>query len=140
MAVVLDASAATQIAIGSEDGLAMQGLFAEGEEILAPDFLQIECANTFWKYVRAGELTKEEALNYYRDSVGLVTRFIRQNDLMDEVLASSAHLNHPVYDVIYLVLARHMAATLMSFDRKLIDLCIKEGIDCVEPCCANLGS
>ena len=133
MAVVMDASAAMQIAIGSEDGLAMQSFIMQDEEVFAPDFLQMECANGFWKYVCAKELTVEEAQGYYRDAVGLVTRYVRQNDLMEEVLATAAQLNHPVYDIVYLVLARRLAATLISFDRKLIELCKQQGIACVMP-------
>lgn len=132
MAVVLDASAATQIAMGSESGLALQSFFLYDEEVFAPDFLQLECANAFWKYVRAGELTMQEAQDYFNDSKALVTRFIRQNDLMSEVLLESARLKHPVYDVVYLVLARRLCATLATLDRRLQDLCTQQGIDCIE--------
>ncbi len=131
MAVVMDSSAATQIAMGSEEGRAMQALILDGEDVFAPDFLQLECANSFWKYVHAGKLDAKEAHGYYSDSVNLVTRFIRSIDLMDEVFATAARLNHPIHDILYLVLARRMAATLMSFDRKLLDLCEREGVDCV---------
>ena len=131
MAVVLDSSAATQIAMGSQEGRAMQALILDDEEVSAPDFLQIECENSFWKYVHVGELSIAEAHDYYCDAVNLVTRYIRQNDLLDEVFTTASKLNHSVYDVVYLVLARRMAATLMSLDRKLLDLCEHAGVDCV---------
>ena len=133
MAVVLDSSVATQIVLGSADGRAMQSFIMEGEEVFAPDLLQIECANGFWKYVHANKLSVAQANEYYQDAIGLVSRYVRQNDLMDEVLATAAKLDHSVYDIIYLVLARRMVATLMTLDRKLIELCKREGVDCVEP-------
>ena len=133
MAAVIDASAAVQVAIGSVDGCALQQFILEEEDVFAPDFLQIECANVFWKYVHAGKLTAKHARMYYRDAASLVTRYVRQNDLMDEVLAAATRLDHSVYDLIYLVLARRMDATLISLDRRLIDLCESEGVDCVMP-------
>ena len=131
MAIVLDSSAAAQVAMGSPEGRALQAFLLDEEEVFAPDLLQIECAHVFWKYVHAGTLSIKQAQAYYRDAVSLATRYIRQNDLMDEVLATAARLDHPAYDVLYLVLARRMAAPLMSCDRKLLELCEHEGVDCL---------
>ena len=133
MAIVLDASAAASMALGAEGALALKELISADEEVFAPDFLMVECANVFWKYVHAGKLGLREAHACYRDAVSLATRYIRQNDLMDEALATAAHLDHPVYDVLYLVLARRMAATLITFDRGLLHLCKQEGVDCIHP-------
>ncbi len=133
MALVIDSSAAIQIAMGSAEGLAMSGMIAKGEEVFAPDFLKLECANGFWRYVRARKLTAKQARELYQDSVSLATRFVRQNDLIDEALHEAMRLDHPVYDVAYLVLARRLDATLLSLDSRLVNLCIQEGVDCVEP-------
>ena len=86
MALVIDSSAAIQIAMGSAEGLAMSGMIAKGEEVFAPDFLKLECANGFWRYVRARKLTAKQARALYQDSVSLATRFVRPNDLIDEAL------------------------------------------------------
>ena len=40
-------------------------------------------------------------------------------------------LRHPVYDMLYFVLARRNAATLFTLDRKLQQLCLDNGVDCV---------
>ena len=39
--------------------------------------------------------------------------------LQAEALALACHLDHPVYDCLYLALARREAATLVSADRRL---------------------
>ena len=36
-----------------------------------------------------------------------------------------------VYDMLYFVLARRNAATLFTLDRKLQQLCLDNGVDCV---------
>ena len=42
--------------------------------------------------------------------------------LQAEALALATHLDHPVYDCLYLVLARREVATLLSADQKLLEL------------------
>lgn len=133
MAVVMDANVAMSIVREEEEGLAIKGLILEGEEVFAPDLFMIEVASGFWKYVHAGYMEKQLALKYYTAACKLPTRYVRQNDLLDEVLQEAARLDHSVYDIVYLVLARRMCATFASLDQRLIELCIQEGIDCVEP-------
>lgn len=42
-----------------------------------------------------------------------------------EAIALAIHLNHPVYDCLYLVLARREVASLLSADQHLLDLARK---------------
>jgi predicted nucleic acid-binding protein len=42
-----------------------------------------------------------------------------------EALALATHLDHPLYDCLYLVLARREVASLLSADRRLLELAKK---------------
>ena len=53
------------------------------------------------------------------------SRLLRANTVRD------SFLRHPVYDMLYFVLARRNAATLFTLDRKLQQLCLDNGVDCV---------
>jgi hypothetical protein len=56
------------------------------------------------------------------DDCDLVDRVEPERHLQAEALALACHLNHPVYDCIYLALAKREAATLISTDRRLRNL------------------
>ena len=42
--------------------------------------------------------------------------------LQAEALALACHLDHPVYDCLYLALARRVAALLLTADQRLLQL------------------
>ena len=129
MALVLDASAAMSIVLGKEEGLALQPLVLEDEEIYAPDLFQVEVANGFWKYVHTGKMDRSTARSYYKAAQSLVNRYVRLDTLVTEALNEAIRLDHPMYDMLYLVLARRLGATLASLDQRLLDLCKEEGVD-----------
>jgi len=131
--VIVDASAAVEIARETETGKAMAALIREDEEILAPDLYLLETANAFWKYVRAGVMDYASARSRYKAARDLPNRFVRMNDLAAEVFAESCRLSHPVYDVAYFVLARRMDAKMVTADKRLIKLCQEHGIDHFAP-------
>jgi predicted nucleic acid-binding protein len=70
--------------------------------VLAPELMLTELANTLWKLRRADRLND-----------------LDPQELLAEALALACHLNHPVYDCLYLALARREAASLISSDRRL---------------------
>jgi predicted nucleic acid-binding protein len=56
------------------------------------------------------------------DARALVDRVEPDRHLQAEALALAIHLQHPVYDCLYLALARREAATLISADQRLLRL------------------
>lgn len=83
------------------------------------------------KYVRGGYLTAAEALDCGRDAISLVDDMRDDEDLWAEALTESVRLGHSSYDLFYLVLARREGATLFTIDRKLQDLCARNGVNCI---------
>lgn len=60
--IVLDASAAVEIANGSPTGDALRSLIEENERLISCDMFRAEVRNSFWKYVIARLMTEEHAL------------------------------------------------------------------------------
>ena len=66
--------------------------------------LLTEVANALWKLQRSGSL---------------VDQFEPYRELQVEALALACHLDHPVYDCLYLALARREAARNLTADQRL---------------------
>ena len=106
--IVLDCSAAVDMVRETEAGRALRQLMLEGEEVISSQLFLIEVSNAFWKYHKAGLLDDKTVCANIEKAIA-----------------------HPVYDMLYFVLARRNAATLFTLDRKLQQLCLDNGVDCV---------
>lgn len=129
--IVLDSSAACDMARKTEEGMAFRALMLSGEKVISCDLLRAEAVSVFRKLCRKGLVTAEAAQHFCNKSVALVDEFYPIEDFQEEVLAESIRLNHSSYDMFYFVLARRYAATLFTLDRKLIRLCEEHGVQCV---------
>lgn len=129
--IVLDASAATAIAFGTEEGRAMAALMLKGELITAPSLLHAELAHVFGKYVKHGDIDAVVAKSKLDDTLLLVDEFVGDQELYSEAFRESQRLNHSSYDMFYFVLARRTGATLFTLDKQLINLCLDNGADCL---------
>lgn len=130
--IVLDCSAAIDIVRETSRGKVFAQLMTDGERVISSDLFHAEMANTFWKYSRAGYCSEEEANVYREKATRLVDEFFDVEDCCQEALREATRLDHPVYDMLYFVLARRMGATLFTLDKKLAVLCDREGVDCVQ--------
>lgn len=126
--IVLDASAAIEIANDTPAGRSFRMLFESGEEVCSCELVHAEVTNAYWKYAKAGFMSVDEARARAEAALGLIDRFCPLGDLDKEVLGEAVLLAHPAYDVYYLVLARRLGATLLTFDKKLNTLCDECGV------------
>ena len=129
--IVLDCCAAMEIVQGTERGRALQGLFLSGEEVVAPAYFPIEVANASWKFAHAHRKSGEETKRLMDDALSLPDRLVPVDDMLDEAFAESVALDHNVYDMLYLVLARRYAATLATCDNALRGCCRKRDVNCI---------
>lgn len=102
LACVLDASAAVRLILADPAAADLADRVGGAALVLAPELMLNELANTLWKLQRADRLNN-----------------LHPQELLAEALALACHLNHPVYDCLYLALARREAASLISSDRRL---------------------
>lgn len=129
--IILDSSAAVDIARETEDGKALAALMLTGETVISSELFYAEVANSFSKYCRAGFFSEKEAKERMVKALQLVEVFCPLEESFAEAFSESIRLEHSVYDIVYLVLARRNGATLFTLDRKLQKLCLDNGVNCV---------
>lgn len=64
-------------------------------EIFVPDLFYIECANTIWKYVRAGRYAAADAPADLADLKTLPLRAVSTAELMEEAVTMNCANRHP---------------------------------------------
>ncbi|MBB4301759.1 putative nucleic acid-binding protein [Rhodobium orientis] len=88
---------------------------------LAPDLILAEVANGLWKYVRAGILTgslAQDILGALKDGYFLAEPV--DDALAADALALAVDAGHPVYDCLYVALARRRKIPFLTADRRLV--------------------
>jgi predicted nucleic acid-binding protein len=119
LACVLDASAAVRLILADPAAADLAERVGGAALVLAPELMLTELANTLWKLQRADRLNELDPQELLAEARELVDRLEPDRHLQAEALALACHLNHPVYDCLYLALARREAASLISSDRRL---------------------
>lgn len=129
--VVLDACAAYNISTKTDKGKALLTFIDVGEKIIVPAHFEVEFVNTLQKYVRNGSISFHQAKHYLNTIKKLITTYVNVDNMSEEVLAESARLKHPAYDIYYFVLARRYNAVLLTTDKRLANLCADNRVSCV---------
>ena len=129
--IVLDACAAVDMVRETVEGAALSMLLVGGEKIASPSIMPFEVCNAFWKYAHAGLLAKDQVARCASKAMDMVDEYCDDRDVLKEALSEAVRLGHPVYDMLYFVLARRLGATLFTLDRKLQGLCVENGVNCV---------
>ena len=129
--IVLDASAAVHIVRGLPAAAHLLEILADTALVMAPDLYVCEVGNALWKYVAHESLSREEAGQLFADARNLVDLRISGDELAEEALVAAMTYEHPVYDMIYAVLARRHGATVVTMDRRLTSALEKMTIEFV---------
>ena len=122
---VLDASAAIRVITGDPVASQWRDQLKKAPLVLAPELMLSEVANTLWKLQRGGNLNGLDPQTLLADARDLVDQIEPDRHLQVEALALACHLDHPVYDCLYLALARREAAQLLTADQRLEKLAAK---------------
>jgi len=109
---VLDASVALRVITRDPARARWTEQLSHHPLVLAPELMLSEVANALWKLVRAGSLNDLDPQLLLADARDLVDQIVPDRHLQAEALALACHLDHPVYDCLYLALARREAAEL----------------------------
>jgi predicted nucleic acid-binding protein len=120
--VILDASATIRILTDPESAGDLRATISAAALVMAPALMLTEVANVLWKIERAGQLGGTDPQDLLHDAAALVDHVEPDASLLPEALALAKHLDHPVYDCLYLVLARREVAALVSCDQRLLAL------------------
>jgi predicted nucleic acid-binding protein len=122
MIVVLDASAAIEIALNKDDAHRFSEFLIHSDLVLAPDTFPSEITNAFWKYGLYSGLPPGKCTKGIDFCLDLVDEYINTKNLCREVFSESIKIEHPTHDFFYLVLARRNGAHIMSKDKKMLKM------------------
>ena len=132
MRIVLDATAAVRLVMRDEAAERLLEPIASAAVVLAPSLYASEVANALWKYVQAGNLDLETALEHYEEAIHLIDDFTPDWELTTEAITEATRYRHPVYDLLYAILARRKGCAILTMDQRLAALVSKMGIATIQ--------
>ena len=133
MNVVIDASAAVGIVLAMPGSEIFSAPLEQAALVIAPDLIVAEVCNALWKYRKADLLPMARCQQALEHALSLHDRIESSAALYLEAFALSSRHLHPVYDTLYLVLARRNNAVLLTLDQRLAALAGKLEIEAVIP-------
>ncbi|NEQ28299.1 MAG: type II toxin-antitoxin system VapC family toxin, partial [Microcoleus sp. SIO2G3] len=89
-------------------------------EFFVPDLFYIECANTLWKYIRAGLYTAAAVQADLATLKGLPLHVVSTADLMEDAVSIGLAYGISAYDASYVALSQQVNAMLLTLDQKLV--------------------
>ena len=128
MIYVLDTCAAFEIAFHGPKYSLFMNAVAGAEKVIAPTLFDSEVTNVLWKYARNGAIDEENARKTLAYILQIVDEYTDTSELAIEALHEGIRLGHSIYDMFYLVLARHNGAALLTTDKKLKALAKSLGV------------
>jgi len=129
MIVVLDASAAMEVVLRRALAERLAGHLVEADWVIAPNLFVSEVANTVWEYQKFADLSYRACERALEQALALPDDFINEYDMYREAFRLSCTLDHPVYDMLYLVTARRHDGMLLTIDSKLAKAAAKCSVE-----------
>ncbi|MCY4655115.1 MAG: type II toxin-antitoxin system VapC family toxin [Dehalococcoidia bacterium] len=100
-------------------------------QLIAPNFLLVECANVLWKNaLRTGEAF-ENVISTLNDLRRTNIRLVPQEYFLEDALRIALNMEVTVYDALYCALARRENAELITEDRRLRNALENTDIRCL---------
>lgn len=116
--IVLDASAAVELLLGTQRGAAVEArIFDPAETLHAPELLDVEVAQVLRRYERARLIDAARAEAALRDLADLPLERYAHALLLPR--AWELRENLTIYDAVYVALAELLAAPLLTGDASL---------------------
>ena len=128
MRVVLDASAALEVALQRKQAPRFASILEEADVVLAPDLFVPEVVNTIWKYHLFEHLSLSVCDRALEAALGLVDAFVSSKEVSSEAFLLARTARRPAYDMFYLALARREDAAFLTTDAALRKEAERQGI------------
>jgi predicted nucleic acid-binding protein len=128
MIAVLDVSAAVEILLHRGEATRLSRVVGDAEWVLVPALYTAELVNVFWKYHEFHSLSRDTCEKAISQGLALPDTYCDDRELQREAFAMACLCRRPVYDMLYLVLARRQSARLLTMDRALRALAAKHDV------------
>lgn len=129
MTLVVDASVAVKWMVRERGNEAARSLFDMPDPLIAPDWLLIEAASTFWKKVKSGELLELHAERHLVDLPQFFSRLYEGEQLIGSALSLAFRLRQSVYDCLYLALAERENCRIATADAEFVTALKRRGME-----------
>jgi predicted nucleic acid-binding protein len=120
MSLIIDASVAAKWYLAESNSDKAQQLVEAGHELIAPDLLLVEVANTFFKAWLRGAIDETQMARSLSMLPAAFSSLWPTRDLVADAAVLSRILRHPVYDCIYLALAWRTGAKIITADERFM--------------------
>jgi predicted nucleic acid-binding protein len=126
--VVLDASAALEIALRKKQAAGLAAVLKAADVVLAPELFVAEVVNTIWKYHEFEHLPLDACDRLLETALALVDSLVSNKEIHAEAFLLARTGRRPAYDMFYLALARREDAALLTADTGLRKAAERQGI------------
>jgi len=126
--VVLDASAAIEVALARRLATPLAATLREADAVVAPELFVAEVVNTIWKYHHFEGLSLDACDRALDTGLGLVDELVSCRELASETFLLARISRRPAYDMFYLALARSRDALLLTTDAALKKEAARQGV------------
>lgn len=121
MNLIVDASVACKWFF-EEDFSSEARRLAESDVVFsAPDIVLVECANAAWRRVSRETIPKAQAQAFLRALPRWFESLVPSVQLHEAAFEMACALHHPVYDCLYLSLARNWETRLVTADLAFVE-------------------
>lgn len=131
MKIVLDASAAIEIAMDRGKSVQLGREIENAELVLAPDLIVAEVVNAAWKYHQFENLSVSDSSQMIERALALVDQIVPSLKLYIDAFVLARTTRKPVYDMLYLALARREAAAFLTLDSALKKEAERQGVQII---------
>ena len=128
MKIVLDASAALEVALNRTRAAELSAHLDGADGVLAPELFVPEVVNAIWKLHHFGNLSLSACDGALEVLLEFVDTLVSCKELYHEAFLLSRTIRRPAYDMFYLALAKREDAALMTLDRALRKEAVRQGI------------
>lgn len=128
MILVLDTNAAVEVLLQRQEADRLSNEIVRAEWVLVPSLYISELCNVFWKYHQFDSLSRGSCERAVSQGLLIPDTFSDDRELHREAFAMACLCRRPVYDMLYLVLARRHSAYLLTLDKTLKELAAKHDV------------
>ena len=120
MTLVIDANVGLKWFIEEPRSSAARKILDKGVTCIAPDIFIPEVCNVVWQKVQNREITLEQGHAIVTNAPMILDRLVPSSEVAQEAFALAVRFSHPVYDCLYLALAKRESVTLITDDAQLV--------------------
>jgi predicted nucleic acid-binding protein len=119
-AYVIDASVAVKWLIFEESSDRAVALARSNNHFIAPRMIMTEVANALARKAVQGAISSQDAKQQFAKLPYFFDEVVPVDDLVANALHNACQFRHPVYDLIYVEVARRRGIQLVTADQRLL--------------------